>query len=347
MLTRAPARHALVARLDNAGDVLLSGPLVRAVARSARVTYLCSPTGAPAARVLPGVSAVVTARAGWIEADGPAVTAGAMHRLVDRLAGLDLDEALVLTSFHQSPLPLALLLRMAGVKRIGAVSPDFPGTLLDVRHVVDDDIHEVARSLSLGRAMGHRLAPDDDGRLRVAVPHRDRRNPALPPQPYVVVHPGASVPARAWSPAAYARLVERLSAEGWRVVVTGGDREMLLTARVAGGYGADFGGRTDLGGLAHVLAGASAVVVGNTGPAHLAASVGAPVVSLYAPTVPAVRWRPWKVPHVILGDQSIECAGCRARACPREGHPCLSAVTVDEVAAAVARLTRSRRARGA
>jgi ADP-heptose:LPS heptosyltransferase len=97
----------------------------------------------------------------------------------------------------------------------------------------------------------------------------------------------------------------------------------------------DLGGRVDLAGLAEVLAGAEAVVVGNTGPAHLAAAVGTPVVSLFSPVVPAVRWRPWKVPHVLLGDQHAACAGSRARTCPVPGHPCLDGVTVAEVLAAL------------
>ena len=90
-----------------------------------------------------------------------------------------------------------------------------------------------------------------------------------------------------------------------------------------------------MAGLAEVLAGAEAVVVGNTGPAHLAAAVGTPVVSLFAPVVPAVRWRPWGVRHVLLGDQEAACAGSRARVCPLPGHPCLDAVPVEEVVAAV------------
>jgi ADP-heptose:LPS heptosyltransferase len=99
----------------------------------------------------------------------------------------------------------------------------------------------------------------------------------------------------------------------------------------------DLGGETDLPGLAAVLAGADAVVVGNTGPAHLAAAVGTPVVSLFAPTVPAVRWRPWMVPHELLYTD-VPCAGCRARVCPVAGHPCLGGVTVTDVLAAVDRL---------
>jgi hypothetical protein len=52
--------------------------------------------------------------------------------------------------------------------------------------------------------------------------------------------------------------------------------------------------------------------------------------------VPAVRWRPWKVPHVVLGDQDTDCAGCRARRCPfGPAQPCLADVTSETVLAAV------------
>jgi ADP-heptose:LPS heptosyltransferase len=103
---------------------------------------------------------------------------------------------------------------------------------------------------------------------------------------------------------------------------------------VAGSAGLDLGGRTTLAELADVLAEAEVVVVGNTGPAHLAAAVGTPVVSLFAPTVPAVRWRPWRVRHELLY-VDVPCAGCRARVCPVPGHPCLGGVSVEDVVAAV------------
>jgi ADP-heptose:LPS heptosyltransferase len=284
---------------------------------------------------------VVVAHAGWIDPEPRPVTRAGVDALVDRLRDLELDQALVLTSFHQSPLPLALLLRMAGVATIAAVSVDYPGSLLDIRHRVDEDIHEVERGLSLAATLGYRLPEGDDGRLAVR-----RGGPAdLPGElghgPYVVVHPGASVPARAWSPERHAELVDTLVAAGRRVVVTGDTAERPLTARVAGltrDQVVDLGGRVEVGGLVEVLAGAQVVVVGNTGPAHLAAAVGTPVVSLFSPVVPAVRWRPWGVPHLLLGDQGAACAGSRARVCPVAGHPCLDGVEVGEVVAAVERL---------
>ncbi len=335
--------HTLVARLDRLGDVLLSGPLVRAVAYSSdEVTYLASPSGAAAARLLPGVDRVVVHDAGWIANPPSPVTRASVDALVGLLAQLRVDTAVVLTSFHQSPLPLAMVGRMAGISRIGAVSVDYPGSLLDVRHLVDDDVHEVVRALSLGEAMGYHLPPGDNGALRVAVgpPGLEDRPvvPGLAGGQYVVVHPGVSVAARSWPAERYAETVGLLAARGWPVVVTGGPGEQALTARVAGRRGLDMGGQFDLAGLARTLAGAAAVVVGNTGPAHLAAAVRTPVVSLYAPTVPAVRWRPWMVPHVLLGDQDIACAGCRARQCPVAGHPCLDGVEPDEVADALSLL---------
>jgi ADP-heptose:LPS heptosyltransferase len=248
------------------------------------------------------------------------------------------DEALVLTSFHQSPLPLALLLRLAGVPRIGAISVDYPGSLLDVRHTVPDDVHEVERALSLATAMGYPPAAGDDDRLRIRGAGADDRDPAR-----VVVHPGASVPARAWAPERHRDLVATLAAEGRDVIVTGGPGERELTRGVAGTVATDLGGETSLADLAGLIAGAGCLVTGNTGPAHLAAAVGTPVVSLYAPTVPAVRWRPWRVPHALL-HRDVPCAGCRARVCPIPGHPCIDDVTVDEVLAAVGRLAGAARA---
>lgn len=329
--------HVLVARQDNAGDVLLMGPAVRAVAADAgRVTFLCGPHGEAAARLLPGVTEVLVHRSPWIDPDGVPVDRGELDALVDRLGALGIDEAIVFTSFHQSPLPLALLLRMAGVPTIAAISEDFPGSLLDVRHRVPDDIHEVERALSLAARLDHRLPDGDSGALAVCHPRAPRG--LVPDGPYVVVHPGASVPARAWPAGHHAAAVALLVDDGWEVVVTGGPAERELTAAVSGRANPrvrDLGGAVDFAGLAGVLAGAAAVVVGNTGPAHLAAAVGTPVVSLFAPVVPAVRWRPWGVPHVLLGEQAIECAGCRARRCPVEGHPCLSSVSPEAVVAAV------------
>jgi len=330
----------LVVRPDNAGDVLLAGPAVRAVAATADgVSLWAGPKGGDAARLLPGVDHVLEHRAEWIDPAATTVDRGRVLAFVNELTAMDVDQALVLTSFHQSPLPAALLLRMAGVGTIAAICDDFPGALLDIRHRVDDDIHEVERHLSLAATLGYRLPAGDHGALAIDLPARVGE-PDLQGD-VIAVHPGASVPARTWDPTRYRELVDLLLAAGWRVVVTGGPDERDVTAYVTGGahpVAQDLGGATDLAQLAAVLGRCRAVITGNTGPAHLAAAVGTPVVSLFAPTVPASRWRPWGVAHVLLGDQDIACAGCRATTCPLPGHPCLDDVTPAEVLGALHRL---------
>ncbi len=330
----------LVARLDNIGDVLLTGPAIRALAAGdADVTLLCASHSTEAARLLPGVRTVAAFDAPWILADAPPVRRSEVEALVEDVAARGFDQALVLTSFHQSPLPLALLLRMAGVSAVAANSDDYPGSLLDVRNLVPDDIHEVERNLSLVARLGYRLPPGDDGRLSVQF---DAPNPLHATPAYVVLHIGASVPARAWSAEANVAAAGALSAAGWQVVLTGGPAEQRHAEAVAeaASHACNLVGATSLSELARIFSDASAVIVGNTGPAHLAAAVGTPVVSVFAPTVPAARWRPWMVPHVLLGRQDIACAGCRARICPVPGHPCIETVTSSELSRAVAAVAR-------
>jgi ADP-heptose:LPS heptosyltransferase len=339
-------RNVLVVRLDSAGDVLLAGPAIRAVAAGGcRAVLLAGPRGREAAGLLPGVDEVLQWRCPWIAPDPRAVCRGDVLAVADAISRLDASQAVILTSFHQDPLPTALLLRMAGVPHITAASEDYPGSLLDVRHRLPAaGLHEVERMLSVAAAAG--FPPPDDRRLRLRSPLPDVSAGASALAPgsdgsrgYVVVHPGASVPARAPLPERCAEYVTALADDGWRVVVTGSAGERPLTAFVAGTSALDLGGRTSLAVLAAVLANAAAVVTGNTGPAHLAAAAGTPVVSLYAPTVSLERWRPWGVPHVVLGAQDAPCAGSRARRCPVPGHPCLANVTADEVGAAVRQLT--------
>jgi ADP-heptose:LPS heptosyltransferase len=329
--------HVLVARVDSDGDVVLMGPAVRAIAAGTRrVTLLAGPRGRAAAELLPGVDEVLVRHIPWIDAEPEPVERGETLAFVDELTGRGIDEAILLTSFHQSALPLALLPRLAGVPTIAAISEDYPGSLLDVRLRDPGDVHEVERALALVEAVGYTLPPGDDARLRL---NRRAGGRALAEAgDYVVVHPGASVPARAWAPERSAELVDALAESGRRVVVTGGPSEAELSAFVTGPAREgvhDLGGRTTFAQLVDVIAGADAIVVGNTGPAHVAAAVGTPVVSLFAPTVPAARWRPWRVPHVLLGDQDAACAGSRARVCPVAGHPCLNDIPVADVVAAV------------
>ena len=231
----------LVTRLDGAGDVLLAGPAIRAVAArpDAEVTLLCGPAGAAAGRLLPGVAQVLVWASPWVVNPAPPIDRAALDRFVDTLAAHRFAEAVILTSFHQSPLPTALLLRLAGVGRITGASIDYPGTLLDVRlrpgdgpgDDLPEDLPEPERALAIAAAAGYRLPAGDPGGLAVLPPPPLGDLLARLGRPYVVVHPGAAVTARRWPAGHHRRAAGLLAGDGLAVVVTGGPDERELTAR--------------------------------------------------------------------------------------------------------------------
>lgn len=343
-------RHVLAVRLDSMGDLLVTSPALRAIAASeevAKLTLLCSPATAPTARLLPGVDEVETWTCPWIVSPAPAVDHADIRRIIDILTVADIDEAVIFTSFHQSSLPTAMILRAAGIARITGVSVDYPGSLLDERirpgAELSEDLPEVERGLAIAERAGFALPASDDARPRVVGTAGEfaRQCPqarALSGGRLIVAHPGASVPSRRWSAEHMRETVAELAAQGWTVAVTGTPDERRLTDFVAGTAGIDLGGALDVAGLADLLAAAAAVIVGNTGPAHLAAAVGTPVVSLFSPVVPPVRWLPYGVDVEMLGDQTAACRGTRARDCPVADHPCLNTVSAADAVSAVHRL---------
>ena len=115
-------RNVLITRMDNDGDVLLAGPAIRAVAATDRVVLLVAPSGEQAAWLLPGVRDVLAWPCPWTGFDPPSVDRRSVNTLIDTLALEHFGAAIVLTSYHQSPLPMALLLRMAGIRYVAAAS---------------------------------------------------------------------------------------------------------------------------------------------------------------------------------------------------------------------------------
>lgn len=90
-----------------------------------------------------------------------------------------------------------------------------------------------------------------------------------------------------------------------------------------------------LGVLASLIAGARLLVANNSSPAHLAAALGTPVVTLYALTNP--QHTPWGVPARVLSHE-VPCRDCLQSRCPQPRHPCLRGVPPAAVARAALEL---------
>jgi ADP-heptose:LPS heptosyltransferase len=123
-----------------------------------------------------------------------------------------------------------------------------------------------------------------------------------PECPFVAVHPGSRGSAAHWPEAHYTELATALRGAGMQVVVTGIAEETDRCRRVAGESGVSLAGRTDLPTLGSILSRACLLVVGSTGPMHLAAALGTPVVAIFSPLPSQApdRWGPLGDRHTVI-----------------------------------------------
>lgn len=343
------AQRILAIRLDNMGDVLMTTPALRALRTSApcrHITLLAGGAGPVLAPFLPEVDEVITARGPWMPGVPP--TPGEFQATVERLREGNFDAAVIFTVYSQSALPAALLCWLAGIPlRLAHVRENPYHLLTDwVSDPEPHEIlrHEVRRQLDLVATVGahtsdtrlsFHLRAEDQMRAAVAL----RRVGVDPMRPYAVIHPGASAPSRRYPPEGFAAVVDRLADEekpdeGLQLVFTGDPSECELVDAIralAGRATVSLAGELDLGELAGVLATASVLIANNTGPVHLAAALGTPVVDLYALTNP--QHAPWKVPSRVLYED-VPCRYCYRSVCPQQHHACLRLLDPQRVARA-------------
>ncbi|HEY0444671.1 MAG TPA: glycosyltransferase family 9 protein [Candidatus Limnocylindrales bacterium] len=113
-------------------------------------------------------------------------------------------------------------------------------------------------------------------------------------RPYVVLHPGASTPARRWPATAFAEVGDALADAGYGIVLSGTEPERAVTAAVAAGMRApalDLAGVTGLDALAVIVRNASLLVSNDTGVSHLAAALRIPSVVVFRDSS-VERWAP-------------------------------------------------------
>ncbi|WP_332675202.1 glycosyltransferase family 9 protein [Aromatoleum sp.] len=343
------ARRILAVRLDNLGDVLMTTPALRALRVSApgrHITLLASGSGAAAAPYVPEIDDLVVADSPWLPGAEPAPDA--MLATVERLRAGRFDAAVIFTVYSQSALPAALLCWLAGVPLRLAHCRENPYHLLS-DWLPDPEPHEVLRhearrQLDLVAAVG---ATTVDARLSFRVPPRDvvsahrllRAAGIDPERRFVVVHPGASAPSRRYPEDLFAAAIGhvhdiRPDLGDLQLVFTGDASEAPAVERIRALIAhptRSLAGQLGLGELGAVLDAAALLIANNTGPVHLAAALGTPVVDLYALTNP--QHAPWQVPHRVLYED-VPCRFCYKSVCPQGHHHCLRLLDPARVAAA-------------
>jgi heptosyltransferase-1 len=159
---------------------------------------------------------------------------------------------------------------------------------------------------------------------------------------YIVINPGAAWPNKRWPPERFGALAAALQDRtGLRTLVTWGpsERELADAVVTASDGAASLAPATSVSDLAALMRQAALVVSGDTGPLHIAAAMGTPLVGLYGPTWPE-RNGPWDPKDVVISRAHV-CVCHHKRQCLR-GAPCINEIALDEVIAASERRLRSK-----
>ncbi len=359
---RVAAPRILIVRLSALGDVVHVLPALAALRAAwprAHVGWLVEDRAASLLEGHPHVDRVhVVPRALWRRrlARDPLEVARGVRRLVVELRRARYDATLD----FQSNLRSALLARASGAPvRVGQprryAKEGARLLVTDAPAPVPAEAHKVVRNLALLGPLG--LAPAAPPRPVVPEPPAARALGeafARGGPRRAVLHPGVSAfgALKAWREERFAALARGLVAAGARACFAwGGAAEERVARRLAAlAPGSEVLPATaGLLDLAALLRRADLVVGVDSGPLHLAAAVGAPVLGLYGPKDPRT-YGPFWAPHEVVR-AGLECSPCRHRRCPRpdvvvaEGtngparlSPCMEALEVDVALAAALRL---------
>ncbi len=290
-----PCRNILVVRADRMGDVVLTVPSIRALKQAfprARVSVWLDASTKPLLDGLPFIDEILTEDKGrgW---RGYLAFIAALRRR-------KFDLAVIFHTKHRTNGACVL----AGIPaRLGYKNAKFGWMLSrpveDRRHWGEK--HEAAYCLDLLRTLGVvstdltlELARDAAAEAWADAFVREKMQDA----PFLLIHADASCATRCWPAASFARLIDLLAGTGLKIVLVGG-REAKACARDILAMTAqpvmDLTGTTTLARLVSLFRCARAVVSNDSGPVHVAAAVGVPVVSIFLRRQPGInpeRWKP-------------------------------------------------------
>ena len=329
-------RHILFVKPSSLGDIVHAMPTCAAIRRAypkARLTWLVKRQWAGFVERIDGVDRVWPVKStlkGWISQVSP-LRAERFDLVVD-LQGLFRSAAI--GWFSGSPL-------LVGFANGREGSSWFYSRRVPVPQL---EMHAVDRYLLVAKAVGAAESGAPEFRFRIPPTDYEEvdrlliRSGVSPGTSWVAMNVSARWPTKRWPAASFAEVADRLRQEGYgAVVMIGGPDERAEVAAVSGMMktsAIDLAGATTVGLLPALLSKASLLITNDSGPMHVAAAVGTPVVALFGPTS-AARTGPYGVGHDVLTGK-IPCSPCFSRTChntlPLE---CLNLVSPQQVLAAV------------
>jgi ADP-heptose:LPS heptosyltransferase len=304
-------RKILCIRTDNLGDVLMTEPAFRSLKKSRpdrELHLLTSPAGAAAANMIGSIDKVITCSPIWM----PGSSLKPPDELLS-LAGMlkkeNYDGAIIFNVYSQNPLPAAMLCYLSGIPEVGGYCRENPYGLMSAWLPDDEPLfrirHEVLRQMDLAWHMGGIKA---NQKIRIELgpellEHvRNKIDATFGCGPFMLLHPGASEQRRQYPPALFREFALLAANElQCKILVTGSEEEKILANEIAPGSDQNIhsvAGMFNIREFAALISLARVLISNNTGPVHIAAATGTPLVVLYAQTNP--QHTPWMVDHILL-----------------------------------------------
>jgi predicted lipopolysaccharide heptosyltransferase III len=223
-------------------------------------------------------------------------------------------------------------------RRIGAAHYRYAKFYHGLVPAPDSAAHTVESTLALFQYLGLRAEEAPPLRYEVHASESQRIQQTLKGRPYVVVHPSALMETKRWEPGRFAEVARAMRKRKLTIVLTCGPGEESAVAQVA----EKISTTTILLGLnipelAELIRGARLYIGNDSGPMHLAAAVGTPVVAVWGSS-DSRRWRPWGIEHRVVQNH-FECNPCPGYRCLVADTPlCIESVTVEQVSKAAREL---------
>ncbi len=340
----------LIVRLSALGDIVHALPVLGALGcqwPTARVDWLVEEAYAPVLELASGLHRRIIVRARESASRENAIAFGGVFGYVRAVAFLrrqHYDVALDLQGLIKS----AVWAKLSGARRVIGFHRDHvreaqAAALYTDEVVPPPSAHVIKKNLALAHALGAAESTlDFPLQPTAAAPTREAIGRAGGAGRYIVINPGAAWPNKRWPADRFGELATLLAGRhGLGSIITWGPAEQELAESVAhsSGGAAHLAPPTSIADLAVLLRDAALVVSGDTGPLHIAAAMGTPVVGLYGPTWPE-RNGPWDPADEVISRADV-CVCHHKRRCLL-GKPCIDDIAVaDVLAAAERRLTRT------
>lgn len=333
-------RRILITRTDRIGDVVLSTPVIKALREKypqAYIAMIVAPYARDVVDANPYLDEVIV-----YDKDIKHRSWWRSFKFASRLKKKKFDLALTLHPTNRAHILtfLAAIPRRLGYDRkFGFLNN------LRVKHEKQDGLkHEAEYNLDLLKKLG---ISGNSADLFVPIKAESEEwvsrlleeNGIKGSDKLLAVNPGASCPSKIWPAENFARAAAELARKyGFKVLVLSGPKDTHLADAVIrglSGAGLNLSGKTSVSRLASLLKRCALFISNDSGPVHIASSLGVPVISIFGRNQPGLsprRWGPLGKKGKYL-HKDVGCIRCLAHGCEK-GFACLKAVSVEDVLAA-------------